>query len=86
MSKNCLALGCSNKAEYNRIYCADCLRKLDEVNAIEELKDEVWKKVFALTVDIEYAKGYEKKFLLGKFEAFKEVWELLGGEVQEENI
>jgi hypothetical protein len=53
---------------------------------MKQLKDEIWKKVFHLTVDIEYVKGYEKKFLLGKFEAFKEVWELLGGDVIEENV
>ncbi len=57
-----------------------------ENNEIKKLKDEVWNRVCLLVTNIEYAKGHEKKFLLGKFEAFKEVWELLGGEVVEEDI
>lgn len=46
---------------------------------IPQIKEKIWAKAFSLTVQIEYAKGREKTKLLAKYEALKEVWEMLGG-------
>jgi hypothetical protein len=35
-----------------------------------------------LSVDIEYAKRYEKAHLKGQYDALREVWEQLGGDMK----
>lgn len=49
---------------------------------IKELRNKIWSKVLLLTVDIEYAEGTEKEILDAKYEAFKEVWEMTGGDIK----
>lgn len=50
---------------------------------MKKLREQIVHKVLLLTVAIEYAKGAEKKQLLAKYEGFKEVWEMTGGDMPE---
>jgi uncharacterized protein YktA (UPF0223 family) len=52
---------------------------------MKQLRKQIWSKVLSLTVEIEYATGAKKKQLLAKYEGFKEVWEMTGGDLPEEN-
>lgn len=54
-----------------------------EEMTLEKLKKEIWSKAFALTAKIEYAKRYEKAELMGKYKAYKEIWEMLGGDTED---
>jgi hypothetical protein len=51
---------------------------------MKALRKEIVHKVLLLTVKIEYAEGQEKDLLLAKYEGFKEVWEMTGGDTPEE--
>lgn len=50
----------------------------------EEVKKEVHRKVWAMLVELEWAKGEERKLLLARYQAFKEIWDFLGGDTPEE--
>lgn len=51
---------------------------------MKELREKIWHKVLSLTIEIEYATGAKKKLLLAKYEGFREVWEMIGGDLPEE--
>lgn len=46
----------------------------------EEMRKFIWQQVMLLTVDMQYKKS---QFLKGKYEAYKEMWEELGGDMDE---
>lgn len=48
---------------------------------MKELRKRIVENVLLLTTEIEYATGAKKKQLLGKYEGYKEVWELTGGDM-----
>lgn len=57
----------------------------DKFRDYNGFRDEVWKKIHQTANELKKSKGYRKTFLYGKFEAYKEVWKLMGKKVMEEN-
>lgn len=51
---------------------------------LREIRRDVVTKCLNLTVEIEYAEGKEKELLLAKYEGYKEVWEILGGNLEDD--
>ena len=47
------------------------------------LRKKIVEEVLLLTVQIDYATGTEKKLLKAKYEGYKAVWEMTGGDMPE---
>lgn len=64
--------------------CDACYKAETEEITIEELRKKLWSEALTLTVKIEHAKRYEKAELMGRYNALKEIWELVGGDKEAE--
>jgi hypothetical protein len=45
----------------------------------EEMRKIIWQKTMMLTIEMQHKKS---QFLKGKYSAFKEIWDELGGDIQ----
>lgn len=80
-------------ASFGSALCSDCIienekqkeknnEKTSEISdEMKELRSKIWSKVLMLTVDIEYAEGKKKEILEAKYDAYKTVWEMTGGDM-----
>ena len=44
----------------------------------EQMRELIWKKTMSVTIEMQYKKS---QFLKGKYAAYKEIWDELGGDI-----
>ncbi|MFO1442986.1 hypothetical protein KDN24_07110 [Bacillus sp. Bva_UNVM-123] len=61
------------------------ITKMSELSdELREIRKEIVGKVLILTTEIEYATGSRKTKLKAKYEAYQEVWDILGGNLEDD--